>query len=135
MALIPRQPGAPVPTPPGKICLLTIDSLLTRIWASVTTGSLGHRNDWCWCHQGIAGKSSTQTAARRDLQRFICEREEIPWGAVSFGMTKCFDSLPRASLVGVALRRGMPCNLAESLLTFLTLVSDTSVIRATSEKP
>ena len=57
---------------------------------------------------GIAGKSSTQTAAWRDLQRLICEREEIPWGEISFDMTKCFDSLPRASLVGVALRRGMP---------------------------
>ena len=121
MAPIPK-PGAPNPTPPGKIRLLTIESILTRCWSSLRAAQLVP-----WLQEvagagvigALAGRSATRTATRRDLQRLVCEREEICWGEVSFDMTKCFDSLPRNRLVEVAVARGMPKNLGICILRFL----------------
>ena len=127
-----RKPDAPDLPEASKVRLISIESILVRIWASVRfhqllpwvqnflgTGIIG----------GLPGKEALVEAASRDAERAVSDNEYMPYGELSFDFAKCYDTLPRSLLIQLALCLGLPRRIGGALERFLNQTERVVVFR------
>ena len=63
----------------------------------------------------VRGRNGLVTSASKDIECWIHQSSELPFGELSFDATKCFDSLSPGTLLRIATAKGFPVHLAEAV--------------------
>ena len=105
-ALIPKDgPSGPLNTPP-----LTVLSMVYRLWAGVRLADAIAWQD-CWAHPAAFGfdpaRSALDGAAVTRVLLELCRLRGWAVAGMSIAYVKCFDNIPQAVALALALELGM----------------------------